>query len=170
MTALLPQTPKGSMIFTSRDKRVGHRLTNRGKVIVVEPFDPEEAEQLLQIGLAHQSDSVATDGRKLLEILEHITLAITQAIAFINENGMTLTDYIQRLNKSDSGLQAYMERDLPGHQRPEGENSVIRTWELSFDQLKETKTTRSRASVTYGDVRSASNPEGDPTARDRGGY
>jgi hypothetical protein len=110
---------------------------------MVEPFDPEEAEQLLQIGLARQSDSVATDGRKLLEILEHIPLAITQAIAFINENGMILAD-IQRLNKSDSGLQAYMERDLPGHQRPEGENSVIRTWELSFDQLRKQ---RPRAAV-----------------------
>jgi len=72
----------------------------------------------------------------LVEILGFILLAITQATAFIQENSITVKIYFERLKESDFDLQDYLEEDLPDPRRyPDSENSVIRTWKLSFDQI-----------------------------------
>ena len=72
----------------------------------------------------------------LVEILGNIPLAITQAAAFIQENSMTVQTYIEELKASDSDLQDYLDENLPDPRRyPDSENSITRTWKLSFDQI-----------------------------------
>jgi hypothetical protein len=74
--------------------------------------------------------------QSLLKILGFIPLAITQAAAFIQENSMAITAYIKDLTESDSDLEDYLDEDLPDPRRDAtSENSVVRTWKLSFDQI-----------------------------------
>jgi tetratricopeptide (TPR) repeat protein len=133
---LLPRSPNGSILITTRDKRVGQRLTDRSETIMVEPLAPVDAEQLLRWKVGPPDGSSTKNVQSLLEILGFIPLAITQAAAFIQENSMAITSYIEDLTKSDSDLEDYLDEDLPDPRRdPSSENSVIRTWKLSIDQV-----------------------------------
>ena len=80
------------------------------------------------------------DSSKLLNDLEYLPLAITQATAFISENGITLTEYLEALRTDDSDMKDLLSEDLEDPRRDwETKNSVIRTWKLSFDQITKQK-------------------------------
>ncbi len=133
---LLPQNINGSMIITTRDIRIGYRLIDREEVIMVTPLAPLDARQLLRSKIPKWNNVNTEEIQGLVEILGFIPLAITQATAFIQENGIMVKTYFEKLKESDSDLQDYLEEDLPDPQRyPDNENSVIRTWKLSFDQI-----------------------------------
>ena len=136
----LPRNGNGSMIITTRDTRIGHRLIDREEVVVVLPLAPLDAEQLLRYRIP-TGDNVDNESiQDLVEMLGFIPLAITQAAAFIQENGITVQAYFERLKESDLDLQDYLEEGLPDPRRyPDSENSVIRTWKLSFDQIAKQK-------------------------------
>ncbi len=136
----LPRSSNGTIIITTRDKRVGERLIGRERVIIVNPFSPEDAELLFRSKIPEGDNSSTETVQILLKELGFIPLAITQAAAFISENSMTVAAYIQCLLESDSELQDYLDEDLPDPRRdPSSENSVIRTWKLSFDQIAKQK-------------------------------
>ena len=136
----LPRSLKGYIIITTRDKRVGERLTDREEPITVNPMAEREAEQLLQSKVAQASRPDQTKLKKLLEALEYLPLAITQAAAYIVENTITVEEYLETLLEEDSGLQDLLDQDLPDHRRDSrGQNSVIRTWKVAFDQIKSKK-------------------------------
>lgn len=136
----LPRNSNGTIVITTRDKRVGERLTDREEVIMIDPFSPEDAELLFRFKIPKGDNSSTTTVQILLKELGFIPLAITQAAAFISENSMTVAVYIESLNESDSDLQDYLDEDLPDPRRdPASENSVIRTWKLSFDQIAKQK-------------------------------
>jgi hypothetical protein len=133
---LIPRSPTGSIILTTRDKRVGERLSGRGEVIMVAPLAPLEAELLFACRISKGDIVNNEEVQRLLEILEFIPLAITQAAAFIEENSMEITTYIKDLTKSDCDLQDCLDENLPDPRRDAtSENSSIRTWKLSFDQI-----------------------------------
>ena len=102
----LPQNPNGSILLTTRDERLGQRLADRHASMIVDRMSPQEAQDLLrnrQLELPKQSD--LDDTRNLLEALEYLPLAISQAAAFISENRITLSEYLEILRASDSDLQ-----------------------------------------------------------------
>ena len=80
---LLPRSSRGSMLITTRDKRVGERFTSREKLIVVEPFGMEDAMRLLQNKIPNLSGCNGVESRKFFEALGFLPLAINQACAFI---------------------------------------------------------------------------------------
>jgi hypothetical protein len=124
------------MVITTRDKIIGHRLINREEVVMVPPLAPLDAERLLRSRIPSWDNANIGSIPDLVEILGFIPLAVTQAAAFIQENGITVKAYFERLKESDFDLQDYLEEDLPDPRRyPDSENSVIRTWKLSFDQI-----------------------------------
>ena len=133
----LPRSPNGSTLITTRDKRVGERLTNREKTIVVLPMAGQEAERLLWSKVAQEGSLDKTKSSELLELLGYLPLAITQAAAFISENSITVEEYLETLSAEDSEIQDLMSEDLPDLRRDfESQNSVIRTWKVSFDQIR----------------------------------
>jgi len=71
------------MITTTRDKRIGQRLTDREEEIIVTPLASRNAEQLLRSKVPRLETVHDEDIQVLVEILGNILLAITQAAAFI---------------------------------------------------------------------------------------
>jgi tetratricopeptide (TPR) repeat protein len=133
---LLPRNENCFMITTTRDKRIGQRLSDQEEEIAIEALPPKDAEQLLVSKIPRLENPNSADIYSLNEILGNIPLAITQAAAFIRENSMTVEAYIKELKTSDSDLQDYLDENLPDPRRyPDSENSVARTWKLSFDQI-----------------------------------
>ena len=136
----LPQSSQGLMLITTRDKRVGGRLTGSQTVISVDPMSPLEAQDLLRTQLKRSDDCNDDQSRKLVNILEHIPLAITQAAAFISENNLALSEYLEILCNDDSDLQDLLSEDLGDLRRdPRSQNSVIKTWKISYDSISKQK-------------------------------
>ena len=136
LSDFLPRNTNGFMITTTRDKRIGQRLTDREEAVMIAPLASKDAGQLLRSRIPGLENIKDEDIQILVEILGYIPLAITQAAAFIQENTMTIETYIEELRASDSDLQDYLDENLPDPRRyPDSENSVIRAWKLSFDQI-----------------------------------
>ncbi|MCJ1252082.1 hypothetical protein MMC30_009320 [Trapelia coarctata] len=135
----LPHSNNGSILITTRDSRVGERLCNREKSIPVLPMKEAEAEALLRSKISEDAWAEG-DARELIKELAYLPLAITQAAAFISENNETMPGYLRVLRLGDSDLQDLLSEDLEDPRRdPETENSVMRTWKISFDQILKAK-------------------------------
>ena len=135
----VPHGSNGFILITTRDSRVGERLCNREKPIQVLPMNAAEAEDLLRSKI---SDDlwVEEDARELLQDLAYLPLAITQAAAFISENNQTISEYLRILRMGDGDLQELLSEDLEDPRRDlDTDNSVMRTWKISFDQILKEK-------------------------------
>jgi hypothetical protein len=100
-----PRSSNGSTLITTRDKRVGERLANREKAIIVLPMTKPEAERLLWSKVAEEGSLDKTKSSELLEVLGYLPLAITQAAAYISENNITVKEYVEAICAEDSEIQ-----------------------------------------------------------------
>jgi tetratricopeptide (TPR) repeat protein len=135
----LPQSSNGSMILTTRDKRIGQRLAKLEKPIDVLPFEMRDAKHLLQKTL-HDNDLNNDHSVALLEALDFLPMAIIQAAAFIRENDISVLEYLGYVRASDKeakDLLAEIYHD-PGRD-PESHNSVFQTSRISFDCIRRQK-------------------------------
>lgn len=93
----LPKSKRGTIIFTTRNKKTAVKLAHRN-VLEVPGMDASEATQLLQKSLIDQSViNNHKDTATLLVRLTHLPLAIVRAAAYMNENEVTLGDYLSLL-------------------------------------------------------------------------
>lgn len=131
----LPQSAQGYILVTTRDKRVGERLSGRHKPIEITPMTAVECKELLRSKIVEE-DWCETDAMKLAAELGHLPLAITQAAAFISENNLSISEYLDTLHADDEDAKALLSEHLDDPRRDlDTENSVIRMWKLSFDQM-----------------------------------
>ena len=82
----LPRSAHGSTLITTRDRRVGERFAEQDKLIVVSPLDMADATSMLRSRLPSYPNWITAEVAELLEILQCLPLAITQAASFISEN------------------------------------------------------------------------------------
>ena len=135
MCMYLPQTSKGSILVTSRNRQAAFRLTNESEhVIDVLRMNQEDAKALLCKRLPNDTSS-EDDTIALIKNLERLPLAITQAAAYISirKIRMTITKYLKYAQQNKEILLADtgdLRRD------PSVPNSVLVTWQISFDQIK----------------------------------
>ncbi|KAI1302049.1 hypothetical protein F5Y03DRAFT_396709 [Xylaria venustula] len=110
----LPNGTSCSMLVTTRDRRVGEWLTNR------------------QLSLGNDN------GILPMSLTEAVILplAITQAVAFICENNITVSEYLETMRASDNGAKELLSQHLEDSRRDlDSENSVMRSWKLAYDYL-----------------------------------
>ena len=102
LASCLPRSKRGSILITTRDRRVGERLTGNKQLVTVNPLSKDEACQLLK---ARLPDDEWDDGKakELVHELEYLPLAITQAAAYIAQNRSSISDYLNgsRVNESE---------------------------------------------------------------------
>ncbi|KAL6714710.1 hypothetical protein ACLMJK_008135 [Lecanora helva] len=133
ISQFIPRSSVGSIIITTRDRRVAERLADRQKPIAVSPMSNAEAEELLRSKLAQELRPEAAPLVELVDTLGSLPLAISQAAAFMTENSMEAGDYLDAF-KSDAA--EFLSEDLGDHRRhPDSENSILTTWKLSFEQI-----------------------------------
>ena len=129
----LPQTPHGSILITSRNRDAAYRLTNSAESIIDVPLmDAELAMTLLSNKLP--KDQWSLDGRlELVDLLDRLPLAITQASAFISMRKISISQYIKYIRENA----AILLKDMGDIRRdPTMKHSVILTWHISFNQIK----------------------------------
>ena len=135
------RSDNGQVLITTRDNRVASRLAKEGKPIVLQPMSHEEAKLLFLSKLGGDgSNADEAEVYRLLEELDHLPLALSQAAAFIEENNLSIADYTISIAQDTAAAEEFLHEELDDSRRDEESvNSVFRTWKLSYDQIKQQK-------------------------------
>lgn len=136
LTEYIPQTQRGSLLYTSRNRDVAVDILHGGDLVHVGPMSPNEAHKLLStIG---RSESEEADISSLLQELEYIPLAITQAAAFMNKRNRSAGQYLSLFRGSDSAKAQLLAHEFVDHGREaRSRESVAKTWMISFAHISE---------------------------------
>ncbi|KAB5515379.1 P-loop containing nucleoside triphosphate hydrolase protein, partial [Coniochaeta sp. 2T2.1] len=132
----IPECAHGSVLVTTRNKETGSRLANGKRPIEVGQMDEDESGQLLRAKL----DDEELDRDEVLVLssrLEYLPLALVQAAAFIQENSITVSEYLRLLGQSDQELVGLLSEEFETVGRDsETSRAVTETWILSFEQIQ----------------------------------
>jgi tetratricopeptide (TPR) repeat protein len=133
----LPQSPNGSILITSRSRDAAFRMTGSyTDILRVDPMGQERALSLLRNKLGNFEKS---DGIQLVEALDFMPLAITQAAAYISQRAprATLPSYLQSIRNGDRDRAKLLDTDMADSRRDgTSSNSVIATWQISFEHIR----------------------------------
>ncbi|KAK4466236.1 kinesin light chain [Cladorrhinum samala] len=132
----IPDYTYGSVLVTTRNKVVGSRLVPARLLIEVGNMDETESRNLLQQSLQlDDTDTIILS--ELSSRLEHLPLALAQAAAFIQENTMSVQEYIELLDGSNESQVKLLNEEFETVGRDsESSRAVAKTWILSFEQIK----------------------------------
>ncbi|GLB10180.1 hypothetical protein AtubIFM57258_006581 [Aspergillus tubingensis] len=134
----LPRTPNGSIIITTRNKRIALNLVNECDIITVKPSESHA------VALLHRKlqDKVVTDEmslRSLARELEWIALAIVQAATFIARHfpRCTVSQYLHMFRESNEARLNLLRRQTRLlHRDGKADNSIIVTLQISFESIE----------------------------------
>jgi hypothetical protein len=133
----IPRSSNSSILVTTRDRRFGERLVNLEKTVAVVPFKVTDAKQLLRNKLPKNSEWDEAASIDLLEKLNFLPLAITQAAAYIGEEEVSLAHYLDLLRPGNEDTGDLLEQDYYDPRRDsEIQNSIFQTWQISFDRIQ----------------------------------
>ena len=127
------------LLITTRDNRVAGRLASEGQPINLTPMSTREARSLFLSKQAGEKHNFSEEEiSNIVEELDHLPLAISQAAAFIQENPVSIAKYINALRGKNA--KEFLNEELNDSRRDDDSgNSVFRTWSVSFDQIKQQK-------------------------------
>ena len=113
------------------------RITDDSKdIISVGPMDEDHALKLLRKKL--QTNFNKDDGKTLLQVLDYMSLAITQAAAFINQRTphIIVSKYLHNLRKSNAERVRLLNKNIVDtHRDDKLSNLIIATWQISFENI-----------------------------------
>jgi tetratricopeptide (TPR) repeat protein len=135
---LIPTNSKGSVIFTTRSRRVAASLVPADNIIRVDDPDSNEARDLFcqEAGLTHSElcETEQTSVSGLLQSLNHLPLAICHAGAFISGQQIAVSEYFEMLNAGEDA-KALLLDDESFPQGPVRAKPVLLTLSISLDRL-----------------------------------
>ena len=130
-----PTSRRGSVLITSRNRDAAFRLTGCVDNLIDVPYmSQDESIALLCKKLSKNDNSSDDEKIELVELLEYLPLAITQATSYISVRStrMTVARYANLLRQSDRILHENMG---DARRDPMIPSSVFLTWQISFDQI-----------------------------------
>jgi hypothetical protein len=133
----LPHSRKGSILFTTRTQIATINLAG-SNVMELSELSKREAKEVLEKRLL-QKESLKDNEvvHQFLEILTLLPLAIVQAVAFINENSISLSKYILIFRSSERDATDLLSEEFKDQGRyRDMKNPVVTTCYISFEQIR----------------------------------
>lgn len=139
---LLARSSRGSILLTSRNREVASLiLGTESNTLEVGPMRTKGALALLQKKLT--SIVKHEEAHALINALDHMPLALTQAAAFINRTPrMSVKRYLEGFENDKAQLLEQNVVDIRRH--AEVSNSIMSTWQISFNYIRERSVTAAR--------------------------
>jgi hypothetical protein len=132
----LPKSKQGCIVFTTRDRKMAVKLAGQN-IVEVPEMDEDGAMYLLQKSLIYPVARDDQNAKALVEQLTYLPLAIVQAAAYINENSITLGDYLSLLNEQEGEVIELLSSEFEDDWRYQSiKNPVATTWLVSFEQIQ----------------------------------
>ncbi|MGA8362962.1 MAG: FxSxx-COOH system tetratricopeptide repeat protein [Solirubrobacteraceae bacterium] len=123
--ALMPGGAKGHILITSRAHADWGAVA--AEVLALEVWGRQESVEFL-LNRTHRNEPDAA--KEVAELLGDLPLAVAQAAAYINTQGITLAGYRNRLVNDTQGM---LTRGRPHDYK----TTVAGTWTLAFEQIRE---------------------------------
>ncbi len=146
LAAFLPQTQNGSVLVTSRSRDAAFRLTGSDRDIIgVEPMDERHALKLFTKKFQGEFDD--GDAKGLLQALDYMPLAISQAAAYINQRAprITVKKYLEDFHNSERNKARLLDTDVGDLRRdPSAVHSISMTWTISFEYIRQHRPSAAR--------------------------
>ncbi|KAF2826854.1 hypothetical protein CC86DRAFT_445782 [Ophiobolus disseminans] len=133
----LPHCERGSILVTTRNKEVARNLVEQRNIINVEPMDKAQALALFKKKLRAEEDN--SNILELAAALEYMPLALVQAAAYIWQSAprCSVAQYLEDFWRSESKKTSLLNHEAGQLRRdPEAKNSIIITWQISFEHLR----------------------------------
>lgn len=132
----IPQCANGTLLFTTRSRAIAIDVTISTQPIIIHQMGKGEGLELVKKRSPKEdSEDLILE---LLEVLEYIPLAITQATAFIAKRQKTVQYYLEQYRKSDETKTKLISYEFSDHGRQERSmDSVAKTWMLSFEAIRD---------------------------------
>jgi hypothetical protein len=126
----LPRGKHGSMLVTTRNSQLGKTITKaRKKPIDVPIFGSNDSVALLRSKVSEDDEITIEDSKEITSILCHLPLAITQAAAYLDQNEISVAEYLALLKSSKADTVDLLVRESHDDSRdPDIQNSVFHTW------------------------------------------
>jgi tetratricopeptide (TPR) repeat protein len=132
----LPRSSKGSIVFTTRSRKAAVKFADRN-VIQVTEMDKDAATQVLRNSLINKEILNDHAVVQLLRQLTFLPLAIVQAAAYINENDISLAEYLSLLDDREENIVEVFSEDFEDEGRYHDiKNPIATTWLISFEQIR----------------------------------
>ena len=131
----IPQTSRGIILYTTRNRDIGVDLDSHSDPIEVPSMNVEDALSLL--GPKVRSQSTEAEQIAILEELVYLPLAITQAVAFMIKRRKNIRQYLESYRQSDSTrIRLLGQRSMHHGRESRILESVATTWWVSFNHIK----------------------------------
>ena len=131
----VPQSSKGSILYTTRNTDIGMDLALDRVPITVPPMDAYEAQALL--GQWIRAESAESEQLELLGELVYLPLAISQAAAFMMKRRKSVAEYVKLYRGSESTRVRLLGQRFNYHGREARPlESVVTTWWVSFSYIQ----------------------------------
>ncbi|GLA81333.1 hypothetical protein AtubIFM56815_004977 [Aspergillus tubingensis] len=133
----LPSSSHGRIIYTTRNRKLAVKLASRD-VIRVGDLDEVVGVELLEKSLIQQD--LAQDRDAVANLVKQLAFhpkVITQAAAYMNENGIGVYDYLMLLHEQEEDVVELLSEHFEADGRYEGSNNpVVLTLFASFRQIE----------------------------------
>ena len=131
----IPQSPNGTILYTTRNRDIGTDLAPAQDPIEVPSMTLEEATSLL--GDKIRASNTEEDQRLLVEELVYLPLAITQATAFMTKRHKKISEYIKLYRQDEATKFRLLGQRFKSHGRDNRpQESVTTTWWISFNHIR----------------------------------
>ena len=128
----IPQPVHGDVLVTSRN-HAGADLVGNGCVEFIEALDEDTAVNLLTLKLPTAAGD--PHARELVNLLDSIPLAISQAAAFVCKTRMKISKYVSIFKSSEEQQTQLLIKEWHTIQRHTS-NAIITSWKLLFDRIR----------------------------------
>jgi tetratricopeptide (TPR) repeat protein len=133
----LPSNKQGHVVFTTRNRELAVDLVS-SDIVDVRQLDETSGVEFLKRSLPSDLPHDQRSMIKLLEQLEFLPLAISQATAYINKKGITVSDYLVLLQEQETDVVELLSKDFMDERRyKDAQNPVAKTWLVSFNQIEQ---------------------------------
>ncbi|KAJ5689571.1 Tetratricopeptide-like helical [Penicillium macrosclerotiorum] len=135
---LLPRSGNGHILFTSRNRKLAVKIAALN-VLSIPDVDQSTAMDILERSVIQTDLLYDQNGANtLLEQLSFLPLAISQAAAYVNENNISLSQYLALLKEKEISAAEILSEEFEDDGRyAETQNPVITTWLISFQQIQQ---------------------------------
>jgi tetratricopeptide (TPR) repeat protein len=133
----LPKSKTGSILITSRDRKLCVDIAGARSSVSVKELDVNDCRDLLRKSLSTEIYEAA-DVKPLIKLLHQIPLALSQAAAFMEQNNLPASKYIEMFQESEDLQVDLLNEHFEAFGRDnDSYNAINKTWQMAMWQIYE---------------------------------
>ncbi|TVY22961.1 Calcium-independent phospholipase A2-gamma [Lachnellula hyalina] len=134
----VPKSRTGTILWTSRDGSILDNILGTKHGVEVGAMTSDQSWDLFrELSGRDNTEPSEEEDRLLLELLERLPLAISQAAAYIRRTKISVQQYLKFFYESEGRKSALLSHEFQDPYRPQVPNSIMHTWLISMKQIAE---------------------------------